>query len=60
MVATMVADGRAAGVSALVWKDGREVYYGERGMADREGNRPFRRDTLVQIAARSLALGVRS
>jgi CubicO group peptidase (beta-lactamase class C family) len=49
MLATMVADGRAAGVSALVWKDGREVYYGERGMADREGNRPFRRDTLVQI-----------
>lgn len=48
-LAAMVADGRAAGVSALVWKDGREVYYGERGLADREANRPFRRDTLVQI-----------
>lgn len=49
MLATMVAGGRAIGVSALVWKDGREVYYGERGLADREGNKPFRRDTLVQI-----------
>ncbi len=49
MLATMVAGGRAIGVSALVWKDGHEVYYGERGLADREGNKPFRRDTLVQI-----------
>ncbi len=49
MLATMVAGGRAIGVSALVWKDGREAYYGERGLADREGNKPFRRDTLVQI-----------
>jgi len=48
-LATMVSDGRAAGVSALVWKDGREVYYGENGLADREANRPMRRDTLVQI-----------
>ena len=49
MLATMVAGGRAAGVSALVWKDGREAYYGEHGLADREGDKPFRRDTLVQI-----------
>ena len=48
-LATMVADGRAAGVSALVWKDGREVYFGATGLADREANRPMRRDTLVQI-----------
>ena len=48
-LAEMVTSGRAAGVSALVWKDGREVYYGESGLADREANRPFRRDTLVQI-----------
>lgn len=48
-LATMIADGRAVGVSALVWKDGREVYYGERGFADREGSKPFRRDTLAQI-----------
>lgn len=49
MLAAMVADGRATGVSALVWKDGREVYFGAEGAADREGGKPFRRDTLVQI-----------
>jgi CubicO group peptidase (beta-lactamase class C family) len=48
-LAEMVADGRAAGVSALVWKDGREVYFGTAGYADREAKRPMRRDTLVQI-----------
>ncbi|MDG2532374.1 serine hydrolase [Sphingomonas sp. HITSZ_GF] len=48
-LADMVASGRATGVSALVWKDGREVYFGTTGLADREANRPFRRDTLVQI-----------
>jgi CubicO group peptidase (beta-lactamase class C family) len=45
----MVADGRAAGTSALVWKDGKEVYFGTAGFADREAKEPFRRDTLVQI-----------
>ncbi|MEG3180343.1 serine hydrolase domain-containing protein [Sphingomonas sp. LT1P40] len=49
MLADMVAKGRAAGVSTLVWKDGREVYFGAQGNADREGKRPFQRDTLVQI-----------
>lgn len=49
MLAAMVEDGRATGVSALVWKDGREVYFGAEGFADREGGKPFRRDTLVQI-----------
>ncbi|WP_423603834.1 serine hydrolase domain-containing protein [Sphingomonas sp. MS122] len=49
MLAAMVEDGRATGVSALVWKDGREVYFGAQGAADREGGKPFRRDTLVQI-----------
>ncbi len=48
-LAQMVAGGHAAGVSALIWKDGREMYYGENGVADREANRPMRRDTLVQI-----------
>jgi CubicO group peptidase (beta-lactamase class C family) len=48
-LADMVASGRATGVEALVWKDGREVYYGSSGLADREANRPMRRDTLVQI-----------
>ncbi len=45
----MVADGRAAGTSALIWQDGREVYFGSAGMADRAANRPMRRDTIAQI-----------
>ncbi|WP_374468840.1 serine hydrolase domain-containing protein [Phenylobacterium sp.] len=45
----MVASGRAAGVSALIWQDGRERYFGAVGAADREAQRPMRRDTLVQI-----------
>lgn len=45
----MVDSGRAVGVSALVWKDGRERYFGTAGMADREAGKPMRRDTLVQI-----------
>lgn len=46
---SMVADGRAAGTSALIWQDGREVYFGAAGMADREAKRPMRRDTIAQI-----------
>jgi CubicO group peptidase (beta-lactamase class C family) len=45
----MISSGRAAGVSALVWKDGREVYFGSAGYADRETMKPMRRNTLVQI-----------
>lgn len=45
----MVADGRAAGTSALIWQDGREVYFGSAGMADRNAKRPMRRDTIAQI-----------
>jgi CubicO group peptidase (beta-lactamase class C family) len=45
----MVASGRAVGVSALVWKDGKERYFGTSGFADREAKRPMHRDTLVQI-----------
>lgn len=45
----MIADGRAAGVSALIWRDGREVYFGAAGMADRAAKRPMRRDTIAQI-----------
>ncbi|MGC6751843.1 serine hydrolase domain-containing protein, partial [Escherichia coli] len=37
------------GVSALVWIDGHEVYFGARGDADREAHRPMTRDTLFQI-----------
>lgn len=45
----MVASGRAVGVSALVWQDGQERYFGTAGMADREAGKPMSRDTLVQI-----------
>lgn len=48
-LAQMVASGRAAGVSALVWQGGRERYFGTAGLADREAGRPMARDTLVQI-----------
>jgi CubicO group peptidase (beta-lactamase class C family) len=49
MLDEMVASGRAAGVSALVWQDGRERFFGRAGFADREAGRPMGRDTLVQI-----------
>jgi len=45
----MIADGRAAGTSALIWQEGREVYFGTAGMADRDAKRPMRRDTIAQI-----------
>ena len=48
-LAAMVEEGRVAGAEVLVWKDGREVHYSSAGTADREANRPFARDTLVQI-----------
>jgi CubicO group peptidase (beta-lactamase class C family) len=48
-LAQMVASGRAAGVSALVWQGGQERYFGTAGLADREAKRAMARDTLVQI-----------
>src|SRR5690242_3582720 len=37
------------GVSALVYEDQKEAYFGAFGLADREAGRPMARDTLVQI-----------
>jgi CubicO group peptidase (beta-lactamase class C family) len=48
-LAAMVSSGRAAGVSVLVFKEGREAYFSTAGHADREAKRPMRRDTIVQI-----------
>lgn len=48
-LAQMVTSGRAAGASALIFKNGREVYFGTAGHADREARTPVRRDTLFQI-----------
>ena len=45
----MVEGGRAAGVSVLVWKDGREAFFGAAGFADRENDRKMSRDTIAQI-----------
>src|SRR5512138_2620238 len=42
-LAAMVDDGRAAGVSVLIWKDGREAYFGAAGFADRESERRMSR-----------------
>lgn len=48
-LASMVADGRASGTSALIWQDGKQVYFGTAGVADRAAKRPMRRDTIAQI-----------
>ncbi len=45
----MVGEGRVAGALALVWKDGREAYFGTAGYADRETKRPIARDDLFQV-----------
>jgi CubicO group peptidase (beta-lactamase class C family) len=37
------------GVSALVFQNDKEVYFGAFGRADRENNKPMARDTIVQI-----------
>ena len=41
--------GALVGASALVTKDGKEVYFGAFGMSDREAGRAMARDTIVQI-----------
>ncbi|WP_300975099.1 serine hydrolase [Sphingomonas sp. LHG3406-1] len=48
-LAGMVTSGRVAGVSALIWQNGREVYFATAGSADLEAGRAMRRDTLFQI-----------
>lgn len=45
----LVDSGQLVGVSALVYERGREVYFGAFGAADREANRPMRRDALARI-----------
>jgi len=48
-LAAMVAQRRAAGVSALVWQAGAERYFGAAGHADLDTQRPMARDTLARI-----------
>jgi CubicO group peptidase (beta-lactamase class C family) len=44
------------GVSALVFQDDKEVYFGAFGQADRENNKPMTRDTIVQIFSMTKAI----
>ncbi len=46
---SMVDSQKIVGVSALVYQDDKEVYFGAFGLADRENNKPMARDTIVQI-----------
>lgn len=46
---SFVETGAAAGVSALIYEDGEEVYFNAVGQADREADVPMARNTLVQI-----------
>jgi len=48
-LSAMVSEGRAAGVSVLIWKDGHEAYFGSAGYADREAKSPMARDAIAQI-----------
>lgn len=44
-----VESGTLAGVSALIYEQGEEVYFQAFGMADREAGTPMARNTIVQI-----------
>lgn len=44
-----IADSEVAGVNLLVEQNGKEICYCEAGMADREKNRPFTRDTIYRL-----------
>src|SRR3569833_317890 len=45
----IISSNALVGVSALVYQDGHEAYFGAFGKADRESARPMSRNTLVQI-----------
>jgi len=46
---SLVQSQKLVGVSALVWQNDREVYFGAFGDADRENQKPMTRDAIVQI-----------
>lgn len=48
-LARYVAEGKVAGISALVYEDGEEVYYRQYGYRDRKAGVRFGRDTIVRI-----------
>lgn len=49
VLSDFTASGELVGVSALIHQNGREIYFGAHGMADREREIPMSRDTLVRI-----------
>ena len=49
----MVEKKMAAGVSAMVLKDGAEQYYGQAGYADIEAGRPMQRDSIFRLFSMS-------
>ena len=46
---SFVNSGNIAGVSALIYEQGQEVYYSAFGYADKEAQKPMDRNTIVQI-----------
>ena len=46
---SFVDSGNIAGVSALIYEHGQEVYYNAFGYADKEAKKPMERNTIVQI-----------
>lgn len=51
-----VEENLVAGVNLLVEKDGKEVCYCEAGLADRENQKPMRRDTILRLYSQSKPL----
>ncbi len=45
----LVNSGNIAGVSALIFEKGEEVYYNAFGFSDKEAQKPMDRNTIVQI-----------
>lgn len=46
---SFVDTSRVAGISALIYEKGEEVYFNAFGMADRENNKPMSRNTITRI-----------
>lgn len=46
---SFIDSNKAVGLSALIYEKGKEVYYHAYGFADREGNVPMDRNTIVRI-----------
>jgi hypothetical protein len=50
---SLVDSKQIVGVSALIYERGQEAYFGAFGLADRENNKPFARDTVEQIFSKT-------